>query len=164
MNVALPVWLLRAVCASIVAKLQGSGNNLVSPIVEDLEELTSKIRSQAKEKVISASPKIDPSVSVINECFKRFENLITDLNTECKWNKYLAQKWFMCRNLFYWRERASKPDTCSQPKVGAKLYFLGCIWTTDKCQNTGKPGPDEPGYDTVCQIARDNLDAHSSWF
>lgn len=40
----------KEMCASIVAKLRGSGNfnSLVSSVVGDLEELTSEIRSQAK--------------------------------------------------------------------------------------------------------------------
>lgn len=45
-----------AMCASIVAKLQGSGisNSLVSSIVGYLDELTSEIYSQAKHTAISA--------------------------------------------------------------------------------------------------------------
>lgn len=85
----------KEVCASIVAKLQGSGisNTLVSSVVGDLEELTSEIRSQAQQKVISALPKTDPRVSVINECFEKSENPFTDLNTEWKRNEYFTQKW-----------------------------------------------------------------------
>ena len=79
-------------CASIVAKLQGSGisNSMVSSIVGDLEELTSQLRSQAKDKVISALPVTDPNISVINESF---ENPFTNLNTEWKRNKYFNLKW-----------------------------------------------------------------------
>lgn len=59
----------KEMCASIVAKLQGSGisNSLVSSIVGDLEELTSELRSQAKHTAISALPITDPNISVINE-------------------------------------------------------------------------------------------------
>lgn len=58
--------LTKEMCASIVAKLQGSGisNSLVSSIVGDLEELTSEIRSQAKHTAISALPITDPNISV----------------------------------------------------------------------------------------------------
>lgn len=77
-------------CASIVAKLQGSGisNSLVSSIVEDLEEITSELCSQAKHTVISALPVTDSNISVINESFEKFENPLKNLNTEWKQNKY----------------------------------------------------------------------------
>lgn len=85
----------KEMCASIVAKLQGSGisNSLVSSIVGDLEELTSELRSQAKHTVISALPITDPNISVINESFENFENPFTNLNTEWKRNKYFNLKW-----------------------------------------------------------------------
>lgn len=85
----------KEMCASIVAKLQGSGisNSLVSSIVGDLEELTSELRSQAKHTVISALPVTDPNISVINESFEKFENPFTNLNTEWKRNKYFNLKW-----------------------------------------------------------------------
>ena len=87
--------LSKEMCASIVAKLQGSGisNSLVSSLVGDLEELTSELRSEAKQAVISALPTPDPNIPVINECFEKFENPFTDLNTEWKRNKYFNQKW-----------------------------------------------------------------------
>lgn len=68
----------KEMCASIVAKLQGSGisNSLVSSIVGDLEELTSEIRSQAEHTAI-----------------EDYENPFTNLNTEWKQNKYFHQKW-----------------------------------------------------------------------
>ncbi len=76
----------------IVAKLQGSGisNSLVSSIVGDLEEPASEIRSQAKHNVISALSKTDSNISMINDCFEKFENLFTDLNTEWKLNKHFS--------------------------------------------------------------------------
>lgn len=76
----------KEMCASIVAKLQGSGisNSLVSSIVGDLEELTSELRSQAKHTTVSALSVTDPNVSVINETFENFENPFTNLNTEWK--------------------------------------------------------------------------------
>lgn len=51
----------KEMCASIVAKLQESGvsSSLVSSIVRDMEELTSKICSQAKHNVISALPETE---------------------------------------------------------------------------------------------------------
>lgn len=56
----------KEMCASIVAKLQGSGisNSLVSSIIGDLEELRGELHSQAKQNVLSAIPKTDPNVSV----------------------------------------------------------------------------------------------------
>lgn len=85
----------KEMCASIVAKLQGSGisNSLVSSIVGDLEELTSELRSQAKHTIISALPTTDPNISMINDSFEKFENPFTNLNTEWKRNKYFNLKW-----------------------------------------------------------------------
>lgn len=82
-----------AMCASIVAKLQGSGisNSLVSSIVGYLDELTSEIYSQAKHTAISALLVTDPSISGINQSFDKFENIFTNLNTEWKLNKYFNQ-------------------------------------------------------------------------
>lgn len=85
----------KKMCASIVAKLQGSGisNSLVSSLVGDLEELTSELRSEAKQAIISALPTTDPNISVINESFENLENPFTHLNTEWKRNKFFNQKW-----------------------------------------------------------------------
>lgn len=85
----------KEMCASIVAKLQGSGlsNSLVSSLVGDLEELTSELRSEAKQAILSALPTKDSSISLINECFENFENPFTNLNTEWKRNKYFNLKW-----------------------------------------------------------------------
>lgn len=82
-----------AMCASIVAKLQGSGisNSLVSSIVGYLDKLTSEIYSQAKHTAISALLVTDPSISGINQSFDKFENIFTNLNTEWKLNKYFNQ-------------------------------------------------------------------------
>lgn len=87
--------LSKEMCASIVAKLQGSGisNSLVSSLVGDLEELTSELRSEAKQAIISALPTTDPNISVINKCFEKFENPFTNLNTEWKRNKYFNLRW-----------------------------------------------------------------------
>ncbi|CAI5642751.1 unnamed protein product [Oreochromis niloticus] len=59
----------KEMCASIVAKLQGSGlsNSLVSSLVGDLEELTSELRSEAKQAILSALPTKDSSISLINK-------------------------------------------------------------------------------------------------
>ncbi|RVE61678.1 hypothetical protein OJAV_G00174850 [Oryzias javanicus] len=82
-------------CASIVAKLQGSGisNSLVSSLVGDLEELTSELRSEAKKAIISALPTTDPNISAINESFEKLENPFSHLNTEWKRNKFFNLKW-----------------------------------------------------------------------
>lgn len=82
-------------CTSIVAKLQGSGisSSLVSSIVGDLEELTSDLRSQAKQAVLEVLPAGDPSITSINQCLKNLENPFSSLNTEWKRNKYFSEKW-----------------------------------------------------------------------
>lgn len=85
----------KEMCASIMAKLQGSGisNSLVSSIVGDLEELTSELCSQAKHTAVSALPMNDPNTSRITESFEKLENPFTGLNTEWKRNKYFNLKW-----------------------------------------------------------------------
>lgn len=85
----------KEMCASIVARLQGSGiaNSLVSSIVGDLEELTSELRSQAKQTVLGVLTSSDPNISQINASFDKLENPFAGLNTEWKRNKYFNEKW-----------------------------------------------------------------------
>ena len=54
----------KEMCASTVAKLEGSGisDSLVSSIVGNLEELTSELRSESKHTSISALPITDPNI------------------------------------------------------------------------------------------------------
>lgn len=61
-------------CASIVAKLQGSGisSGLVSS-VGDLEELTRDLRSQAKQAVLEVLPAADPSITSIDQSLKKWK-------------------------------------------------------------------------------------------
>lgn len=82
-------------CTSIVAKLQGSGisSSLLSSIVGDLEELTSSLRTQAKQAVLEVLPAGDPSISLIDSSFKKMENPFVNLNSEWKRNKYFSEKW-----------------------------------------------------------------------
>lgn len=85
----------KEMCASIVAKLQGSGisSSLVSSIVGDLEELTNDMHCQAKQTVIGVLPAGDPNISLIEQSFENFENPFAGLNTEWKRNKYFHEKW-----------------------------------------------------------------------
>lgn len=85
----------KEMCASIVAKLQGSGisSSLVSSIVGDLEELTSDMRSQAKQTVLGVLSAGDPTISLINQSFENLENPFVGLNSEWKRNKYFSEKW-----------------------------------------------------------------------
>lgn len=59
----------KMICASIIAKLQGSGmaNNVVSTIVSDLEELATGLHSQVRHEILSAVPIEDPVRSTLEE-------------------------------------------------------------------------------------------------
>lgn len=109
----------------------------------DLEELTSKIQSQAKHSVISALPKDYPNVSVINECFEKFENPFAHLNTEWKRNKYFNQKWGvvepveMTLGVRYDSRRNQKSGTYDQVPVRDKFIYVPVLETLKfMCRNT----------------------------
>lgn len=74
------------ICASIVAKLQGSGiaNSVASTIVSDLEEPAMGLHSQVKHEVLSVLPKDDPRRSTLEERLENFQNLLAEFNTETK--------------------------------------------------------------------------------
>lgn len=135
---------IKEMCASIVAKLQGSGisNSLVSSIVGDLEELTSELHSQTKQNVLSAIPKTDPNVSVLNECFENLENPFTDLNTEWKRNKYFNQKWGVVEpveitmGIRYDSRRNQKSGTYDQVPVKDTFIYVPILETLKfMCRN-----------------------------
>lgn len=83
------------ICASIIAKLQGSGmaNSVVSTIVSDLEELATGLHSQVKHEILSVVPKDDPIKSTLEEGLENFENPFVSFNTETKRTKYFNEKW-----------------------------------------------------------------------
>lgn len=71
------------ICASIIAKLQGSGiaNSVVSSVVGDLEELASGLHSQVKQQVLSAVPKDNPVRAALEKDLETFENPFINFNT-----------------------------------------------------------------------------------
>ncbi len=72
-------------CASIVAKLQGSGasGSTVSSIICDLEEFTTELHLQTKQDVVRPdSP--EP---------KSFENPFTSFNSKAKREKFFSERW-----------------------------------------------------------------------
>ena len=82
-------------CASIIAKLQGSGvaNNIVLSVVESMEEYVSEVHANLKEQVLSAVPTDNPSRSAVEDIFRNTFNPFSDLNTNSKWTKYFSEKW-----------------------------------------------------------------------
>ncbi|XP_014904683.1 uncharacterized protein LOC106957746 isoform X2 [Poecilia latipinna] len=134
----------KEMCASIVAKLQGSGisGSLVSSIVGDLEELTNEIHLKAKETAISALPKTDPNISVINDSFEQFENPFTNLNTEWKRNKYFNLKWGVVEpveitlGVRYDSRRNQKSGTYDQVPVKDTFIYVPILETLQfMCRN-----------------------------
>lgn len=82
-------------CASIIAKLQGSGvaNNVVLSVIESMEEYVNDAHANLKEQVLSAVPADNPSRSAVEEVFNSTFNPFADLNTNSKWTKYFSEKW-----------------------------------------------------------------------
>ena len=82
-------------CASIVAKLQGSGvaNNVVLSVVESMEEYVNEVHANLKEQVLNAVPAENPSRNAVEEVFNNTFNPFCDLNTNSKWTKYFSEKW-----------------------------------------------------------------------
>lgn len=72
------------ICASIVAKLQGSGiaNSVVSSVVSDLEEFASGLHSQVKQQVLSAVPQDSHVRDKLEKDLATFKNPFVHLNTE----------------------------------------------------------------------------------
>ncbi len=76
---------LKDMCASIVAKLQGSGasGSTVSSIICDLEEFTTELHLQTKQDVVRPdSP--EP---------KSFENPFASFNSKAKREKFFSERW-----------------------------------------------------------------------
>lgn len=82
-------------CASIIAKLQGSGvaNTVVLSVVESMEEYVNEVHANLKEEVLNAVPAENPSRSAVEEVFNNTLNPFSDLNTNSKWTKYFSEKW-----------------------------------------------------------------------
>lgn len=149
----------KEMCASIVAKLQGSGisNSLVSSIVGDLEELTSELHSQAKHAAIAALPLNDPNISVINESLEEFENPFTHLNTEWKRNQFFNQKWGVVEpieiqlGVRYDNRRNQRTGTYDQVPVKDTFIYVPILETLkfmcrnpEICELLKKEGSPEP--------------------
>lgn len=82
------------ICASIIAKLQGSGvaNNVVLS-VESMEEYVNEVHANLKEQVLHALPAENPSRGAVEEVFNNTFNPFSDLNTHSKCTKYFSEKW-----------------------------------------------------------------------
>lgn len=82
-------------CASIIAKLQGSGvaNNVVLSVVETMEEYVNEVHESLKEQILNAVPADNPSRNAVEDIFSNTFNPFRDLNTNSKWTKYFSEKW-----------------------------------------------------------------------
>ncbi len=76
-------------CASIIAKLQGSGvaNSVVLSVVESMEEYVDEVHASLKGQMLSAVPPDNPCRDAVEEVFSNTFNPFSDLNTNCKMNK-----------------------------------------------------------------------------
>ena len=82
-------------CASVIAKLQGSGvaNTVILSVVESMEECLNDIHTSIKRQVLEVVPEGNPSRSAVEEVLENLENPFADLNTDSKWKKYFYSKW-----------------------------------------------------------------------
>lgn len=78
---------VKDMCASIVAKLQGSGasNTSVSSIICDLEEFTTELQSLMKQNFVT-----EDSSEMSAQCF---ENPFTSFNSDAKRAKFFSERW-----------------------------------------------------------------------
>lgn len=82
-------------CASIIAKLLGSGvpNTVVLSTIENLQEFVEDLQSNIQDQVLNLLPADNPSRSAVEELFKSMDNPFSQLNTDSKWKKYFREKW-----------------------------------------------------------------------
>ena len=85
----------KEMCASIIAKLQGSGvaNSVILSVVESMEEYVDEVHTNLKEQVLSVVPPDNACRIAVEEVFKNVHNSFTDFNTDSKWRKYFSDKW-----------------------------------------------------------------------
>lgn len=85
----------KTICASIIAKLQSSGvsNSIVSNIVGEMEEFAAGIHSQVKQDVLLALPADDQVRVAVEHSLNKFENPVTNFNTDTKRITYFSKKW-----------------------------------------------------------------------
>lgn len=133
------------ICASIIAKLQGSGlaNSVVSTIVSDLEEFATGLHSQVKNKMISLVPKDDPLRSALQKHTEHFENPFISFNTETKRTKYFSEKWGIVEpeenilGLRYDTRPNKKTGTYDQVPVKDTFVYIPILETiTFMCRNS----------------------------
>ncbi|KAJ8274815.1 hypothetical protein COCON_G00094400 [Conger conger] len=83
-------------CATAVAQLKAAGlsQSTVNSFVSTMEEVVSKIHSQAKDAALQClSPQDTENKNSIEQSFQKLENPFTPLNSEAKRNKHFTEKW-----------------------------------------------------------------------
>ncbi|XP_048100920.1 uncharacterized protein LOC125295613 [Alosa alosa] len=82
-------------CASVVAKLQGSGvsTNVILSVVESMEECLNDIHTSIKHQILKVVPECNPSRRAVEDVLTNLQNPFSELNTDSKWKKYFYTKW-----------------------------------------------------------------------
>lgn len=129
------------ICASIIAKLQGSGiaNSVVSSVVSDLEELACELHSQVKRQVLSAVSPDNP----VREKLEAFDNPFVNFNTESKRLNYFSKKWGVVEpidktlGIRFDTRRNKQTGTYDQVPVNDTFVYIPILETIKfMCQNS----------------------------
>ncbi|XP_051566959.1 uncharacterized protein LOC127448461 isoform X1 [Myxocyprinus asiaticus] len=85
----------KEMCASIIAKLQGSGvsNNVILSVVESLKECLNDVHTFIRSKILKVVPECNPIRIAVENVLVKLQNPFSDLNTDSKWKKYFCAKW-----------------------------------------------------------------------
>ncbi len=77
-------------CASVIAKLQGSGvsNNVILSVVESMEECLNEFHTSFKNQILNVVPECN-----VENVLANLKNPFSDLNTNSKWKKYFCEQW-----------------------------------------------------------------------
>jgi len=76
-------------CASLIANLQSCGvaTNVITTVVENMEELVEELHSNVKDDVVKLLPNDEGIRTKFDDYFDNLENPFSKLNTEAKRKK-----------------------------------------------------------------------------
>lgn len=124
-------------CASIVAKLLGSGvpNTVVLSTIENLQEFVDDLQSDIQNQILNLIPETNTCRSAIEEVFKSLENPFSQLNSDNKWKKYFKDKWGIVQpvelhlGVRYDTRRNNRTENYEQVPVNDKFIYVPILKT-----------------------------------
>lgn len=123
-------------CASIVAKLLGSGvpNTVVLSTIENLQEFLEDLQSDIQNQILNSIPENNTCRSAIEEVFKSLENPFGQLNSDTKWQKYFKDEWGIVQSVelhlgVRYDTRQNKTGNYEQVPVNDKFIYVPILKT-----------------------------------